>query len=206
MPRGHKYQRSSSGAQSHNSNRKRNYPPRNHSASINAQQDMGPFERRASYPPPFWGWQHRPGRWFANHNGPTQRPFHSPPPPPPPPHLVPHELGGQEPYYPVVPFVADRGFNGQFRRGYPDYHNRLFLDEYRFPGPHQTYQPPHVAIDAQVGQAEQAFGAENIAELEDKPAGKKFLLRGDAPEFVPRPKERKEKKEKEPCWLVVSSQ
>ncbi|KAL2798767.1 hypothetical protein BJX66DRAFT_333793 [Aspergillus keveii] len=205
MPRGHKYQRSSSGAQSHNSNRKRNYPPRNQSASVNAQQDMGPFERRASYPPPFWGWQHRPGRWFANHNGPTQRPFHSPPPPPPPPpsHFVPHELAGQEPYYPVVPFVTDRGFSGQFRHGYPDYHNRLFLEEYRFPGPHQTYQPPHVAIDTQVGPAEQAFGAENVAELGDKPAGKKFLLRGDAPEFVPCSKE---KKEKEPCWLVVSSQ
>ncbi|KAL3467488.1 hypothetical protein BJX64DRAFT_283418 [Aspergillus heterothallicus] len=205
MSRGHKYQRSSSGAPSHNPNKKKNYNPRNHSAPVNAQQDMGFFERRASYPPPVGVWQRRPGRWFDNHNGPTQRPFHIPPA------YTPYEFAGADQYYPVIPLVADRGFSAPFRHGYQDYHNRLFLDEYRFPEPHQIYQPPHIAGDARGAPVERAWGAENIAELEDKPLGQKNKLRGDAPEFIPRStlvdKDGfKEKKDKEPCWLVVSSQ
>ncbi|KAL2833932.1 hypothetical protein BJY01DRAFT_253334 [Aspergillus pseudoustus] len=205
MPRGHKYQRSSSGALSHNTNKKKNYTPRNHSDCANVQQDMGSFERCASYQPPAEVWYRRPGRYYAKYNGPSLRPFYTPAP------YIPQEFACLEPYYPVVPFAVDRGFSGPVRHGYPDYHNRLFSDEYRFPSPHQVYQPPHVAGDSQGAPAERAWGAENVAELEDKPLGQKNKLRGDAPEFVPRSKfadkdESREKKDKEPCWLVVSSQ
>ncbi|KAL2818389.1 hypothetical protein BJX63DRAFT_384200 [Aspergillus granulosus] len=92
---------------------------------------MGSSERRASSSP-FGGWQHRPGRWFASHSGPTLRPFRTPPP------CFYPEFAGPDQYYRVVPFVADRGFNGLFRQSYPECHNRLFLDEYRFLGSHQV--------------------------------------------------------------------
>ncbi|KAL2871879.1 uncharacterized protein BJX67DRAFT_340874 [Aspergillus lucknowensis] len=162
---------------------------------------MGSFDGSANWrfesgPPPFWGWQHRPGRWFSYYDGPSQRPFKSAPPP------LPHEPAGPESFYPL-PFLMDRALGSQFRHGYPDYDNRLFLDEYRFPGPHQIYQPPHL-------EGENHVPSENVCESEDKPEAQSKKLRGEAPEFVPRSRfaaeEEPKAKVKEPCWLVVSSQ
>ncbi|KAL4934465.1 uncharacterized protein BDV17DRAFT_249320 [Aspergillus undulatus] len=138
-----------------------------------------------------------------------------------------------QPFYPPMPYVTERGFGGPFRRSaeheFHEFQNRLFLDEYRFPGPHQVrqgpyfgndsllsllfpqaYQPPHVDAASQ-SPLERPWRGENPSELEGKPLAQNIKLRGDAPEFVPRWKSPAneesdlEPKVKEPCWFVVSS-
>ncbi|KAL3436585.1 hypothetical protein BDV09DRAFT_193721 [Aspergillus tetrazonus] len=125
---------------------------------------------------------------------------------------MPYDLPPPQPLYPHVPYAADRGSEGPFRRpvdhGYQEFQNRLFLDEYRFPGSQQTYQPPHLEGGIQAPLA-RPWEGENAYELEGPPVAQNIQLRGDAPEFVPGWKpslsEESVSKPKEPCWLIVSS-
>ncbi|KAL4785872.1 hypothetical protein BJX76DRAFT_346638 [Aspergillus varians] len=122
---------------------------------------------------------------------------------------MPYDFPHPQPFYPPMPYVADRGFGGPFRRsGEQDIQNRLFLDEYRFPGPHQAYQPPNIEAPIQA-PPEQLWRGENPSELEASSLAQSNKLRGDAPEFVPCEKytvgEESGSKMKEPCWFVVSS-
>ncbi|CBF88562.1 predicted protein [Aspergillus nidulans FGSC A4] len=122
---------------------------------------------------------------------------------------MPYDFPPPQPLYPHVPFAADRGSEGPFRRpvhhGYQEFQTRLFLDEYRFPGSQQTYQPPHLEAGIQTPLAHPWEG-ENAYELEGPPVAQNIQLRGDAPEFVPGWKpsvtEESESKPKEPCWLI----
>ncbi|KAL4989244.1 hypothetical protein BDW68DRAFT_186625 [Aspergillus falconensis] len=122
---------------------------------------------------------------------------------------MPYDFPPPQPFYPPVPYSVDRGFGGAFRRsvdhGHQEFQNRLFLDEYRFPGPHQTYKPPHLEGDIQAPLAH-TWEGKNACELEGQPVVQSIQLRGDAPEFVPGWKpavsEESVPKPKEPCWLV----
>ncbi|RDW90176.1 uncharacterized protein DSM5745_01951 [Aspergillus mulundensis] len=239
MGKGHKYQRSSSGAPFGSSHRKRSFASRNTSNSYNPQLELGHFDGRPNTrygfgpqdpthalpllppphhhphhpqrpphpPPPFWGWNARQSRPAGHYAGsPPLRPFTTTPP------AMPYDFLPPQQFYPPVPYAVERGFGGPFRRSadheYHEYQNRLFLDEYRFPSPHQAYQPPHVEIGIHTPLMNPWRG-ENPYELEGKPLIQGIQLRGDAPEFVPggkpAPGEESVSKPKEPCWLVVSS-
>ncbi|KAL4909872.1 hypothetical protein BDW74DRAFT_143921 [Aspergillus multicolor] len=125
---------------------------------------------------------------------------------------MPYDFPPPQSFYPPVPYAVEWGFAGSFRRSadheYHEYQNRLFLDEYRFPGSHQAYQPSHVGTDIHASLVNPWRG-ENSYELEGKPLNQCVQLRGDAPEFVPGGKpaasEESVSKPKEPCWLVISS-
>ncbi|KAL4799144.1 hypothetical protein BDV19DRAFT_385821 [Aspergillus venezuelensis] len=239
---------SKSGATFNSAHRKRNFVPRNASTQFHYSRD-GSFDARPNqrygfapqgpHPPPpppphAWQWHphhpHHPGR-FPPVGSPPPRPFDTTPPAIP--YDFPHPPPHPQPFYPPAPYVADRGFGGPFRRSadhdYHEYQNRLFLDEYRFPGPHQVrpnppfgdkslmdvifpqaYQPPHVG-PALEHHLERPWRGENVSEMEERPQTRTAQLRGDAPEFVPHWKSPAneelvpEPKAKEPCWLVVSS-
>ncbi|KAL4880987.1 hypothetical protein BJY04DRAFT_218823 [Aspergillus karnatakaensis] len=154
----------------------------------------------------FWGWQGQSGQPFSNHNSPPYyRPCDSTPP------AIPYDFPPN--FYPPMPSVMDRGIGSHFRRSpdqYPDFQNRLFVEEYRFPGPHPVYQPPHFAIHQT--HFEQTPKGGSPCELDGKPLAQSIKLRGDAPEFFPGLQSKpvddgalKTKAAKEPCWLVVSS-
>jgi hypothetical protein len=59
---------------------------------------------------------------------------------------MPYDFPPPQPLYPHVPYTADRGSEGPFKRpvdhGYQEFQNRLLLDEYRFPGSQQVRQHP----------------------------------------------------------------
>ncbi|KAL4748117.1 hypothetical protein BDW72DRAFT_181169 [Aspergillus terricola var. indicus] len=181
------------------------FPPYHHHHAHDAQHPPPP---PPPHPPaPTWG-------WHARHGGPTGSsgsgiPLRSPNTTPP---AMPYDFPPPQPLYPHVPYAADRGSDGPFRRpvdhGCQEFQNRLFLDEYRFPGSHQTYQPPHLEGGIQAPLAHPWEG-ENACELEGPPVVQSIQLRGDAPEFVPGWKpalgEESVSKHKEPCWLIVSS-
>lgn len=131
------------------SNRKRNFSPRNLAASFHAPHDIGPFDGHPNSrfgfgppghpaPPSFGGWYPRHGRPAGNAGSPPQRPFDTTPP------AMPYEFSQSQPFYPPMPYGNERRFSGPFRRsaeGFQDPQNKLFLDEYRSPGPHQVRRP-----------------------------------------------------------------
>ncbi|KAL4913504.1 hypothetical protein BDW62DRAFT_205467 [Aspergillus aurantiobrunneus] len=152
-------------------------------------------------PPAFW--QAHPGQPTGNPSGPIPRPFDAPP------QAMPYDFPHPQPFYPPVPYMPDRGFGGPFKRpADQDYQNKLFLEEYRYPATHQTYQPPQVEAAVQ-GPYGETWRRENPSAVEAKPLAHGNKLRGDAPEFVPCWKpaanEESNSKAKEPCWFVVSS-
>ncbi|KAL5338490.1 hypothetical protein BJX70DRAFT_398631 [Aspergillus crustosus] len=169
-------------------------------ARANSRYDIG---SHGPLPPHFGGLEARPSRHFSNFNSQPFRPYDTRPP------AVPYDFPPQ-PFYPFVPYG---GFGDQFRRsaehGYPEFPNKLFLEEYRFPGPHPVYQPPNFGAVIHPAHLDQAFKIESPCELDGRPLAQSIKLRGDAPEFVPgcKPAAEEEGKAtaKEPCWLVVSS-
>ncbi|KAI9373096.1 hypothetical protein BJX61DRAFT_542049 [Aspergillus egyptiacus] len=151
---------------------------------------MGHFPgARLSYGPPphYWGLQPRPGRPVPSFHGPPLRHFDEPPP------AVFYELHGPEPRSPD--------------HGYQECQDRLFLNEFRFPGSHQVYQPPRFEPGVHL-ESELRWKQENTSELEGKPLFQNNKLRPEAPEFFPNQKaavdEEPKVKEKE-AWFVVSS-
>ncbi|KAL4809246.1 hypothetical protein BDV18DRAFT_157004 [Aspergillus unguis] len=210
-----------SGAPFGSSHRKRSWTPRNASGPFQQQREPGYFNARRDSrfgfgpeghnppppPPPsgFNSWQARNVRVSGNSGSPPLRPFDTTPP------AIPYDIPPPQRFYPPMPHATDRAFGGPFRRSaeyaHQEHQNRLFLDEYRFPGPHQAYQPPH--IDAHIqAPSELAWRGESPYELMGPPLAQSIQLRGDAPEFVPRWKtavnEEPVLKPKD-CWFVVSS-
>lgn len=130
-------------------NRKRNFSPRNLPAPFHAPHDIGPFDGHPNSrfgfgppgppaPPSFGGWYPRHGRPAGNAGSPPQRPFDTTPP------AMPYEFSQSQPFYPPMPYGNERRFSGPFRRsaeGFQGPQNKLFLDEYRSPGPHQVRRP-----------------------------------------------------------------
>ncbi|KAF9887047.1 hypothetical protein FE257_010541 [Aspergillus nanangensis] len=83
---------------------------------------------------------------------------------------------------------------------------RLFVEQYRYPGPQQMYEPPHFHANSMDTFCQQGKEWETTIAA-DQNNVKHSQLRGDAPIFVPQAQshDKKELQPKEFTWMVVSS-